>query len=246
MAFGLDKSSNPMFKDDVIDSFEGQYTEKMTVSGTIQKTLLLTLIMITTAAFSWQYMIQLSNLKVILFGSVLVGAGMAFFAMKKPDYAKYLAPFYAITQGLFLGVVSVAFESLMDGIIMKAGILTLSTLFLMLILFQSGAIKVTDKFRSIIMGATGAIMLFYLVAMVLGMFGVDIPMLHEGSAIGIGFSVVVVVLAALNLLLDFDYIEKQTNRGAPKKYEWVGALGLMVTIVWLYLEFLRLLSKLND
>src|SRR5262249_10636708 len=141
---------------------------------------------------------------------------------------------------------SSAFEEMYRGIVMQALGLTVSTLLLMLLCYQTGVIKATEKFRAGVIAATGAIFLVYLATMVLGLFNVKIPYIHESGLIGIGFSLFVVVIAALNLVLDFNFIEQGVRVGAPKYLEWYGAFGLMVTLVWLYLEILRLLSKLAD
>jgi uncharacterized YccA/Bax inhibitor family protein len=168
----------------------------------------------------------------------------------KKEWAPYLAPAYALMEGLFLGSVSAiynyAFAEKAPDIVMNAVGLTFGTAIAMYLLYSFKIIKATERFKSIIMTATAGIAIFYLIAIVLGFFGVHMAFLHEGSLMGIGFSLVVVAIAALNLILDFDMIEQASAAGAPKSMEWYGAFGLMVTIVWLYLEILRLLSKLSD
>ena len=168
--------------------------------------------------------------------------------MFKKEWAPYLAPLYALLEGLFIGAISAyyneAFAAKMPNIITNAVGLTFGTAIAMYFLYSYKIIRATEKFKAIVVTATAGIAIFYLIALVLRMFGVQMAFLHEGSLMGIGFSLVVVVIAALNLILDFDMMEQGAAAGAPKYMEWYGAFGLMVTIVWLYLEILRLLSKL--
>jgi uncharacterized YccA/Bax inhibitor family protein len=153
-------------------------------------------------------------------------------------------------EGLFVGALSAiinnAFAAEYPGIVMQAVALTFGAAIAMFLLYNFRIIRATERFKSIIIAATAGIAIFYLIAMVLRMFGIDIPFLHEGGLIGIGFSLFVVAIAALNLILDFDMIEKGAEMGAPKHMEWYCAFGLLVTIVWLYIEILRLLSKLSS
>ena len=149
-------------------------------------------------------------------------------------------------EGLFLGGISAIFEAQFSGIVIQAVGLTFGTLFCLLMVYKSGLIKATENFKLGIASATGAIFLVYLVSMILGFFGVQMPFIHESGIIGIGFSIFVVVIAALNLVLDFDFIENGSQMGAPKYMEWYAAFGLMVTLVWLYIEILRLLTKLRS
>jgi uncharacterized YccA/Bax inhibitor family protein len=161
-----------------------------------------------------------------------------------PRRAAMTAPIYAVFEGLFLGAVSAMFEAKFPGLVMRAVSLTFGVFFIMLLLYRSGTVRVTDKFRTIIMAATGGIALVYLISFVVGMFGVNVSFLHDSSPLSIGISLFVVAIAALNLILDFDMITQGANARAPKYMEWFGAFGLMVTLIWLYLEMLRLLSKL--
>src|SRR5690606_3216413 len=142
--------------------------------------------------------------------------------------------------------ISAMFNHMYDGIVMQAVLLTFGTLFAMLFAYRSGMIRATEKFKLGVAAATGGVFLVYMASIVLGFFGINIPMIHESGLVGIGFSLVVVVIAALNLVMDFDFIETGVDKGAPKYMEWYGAFGLMVTLVWLYIEFLRLLSKLQS
>jgi uncharacterized YccA/Bax inhibitor family protein len=181
-----------------------------------------------------------------LWGGLLGGFAVALITIFKPNLSPLTAPVYAALEGLALGAISAIAEARYPGIVIQAVALTFGTLFALLIAYRSRLIPVTQNFRLGIVAATGGIAIFYLVAIGLSFWGVRIPFLHEGSALGIGFSVFVVVIAALNLVLDFDFIEKGAEHGAPKFMEWYGAFGLMVTLIWLYLEILRLLSKLRS
>jgi len=164
----------------------------------------------------------------------------------KQEWAPVTAPLYALVKGLALGAISAMYNHMFEGIVLQAVMLTFGTLFAMLFAYRSGLVKATENFKMGVVAATGGIMLVYLATIVLGLFGINIPMIHESGLIGIGFSLFVVVIAALNLVLDFDLIETGVERGAPRYMEWYGAFALMVTLVWLYVEFLRLLSKLQS
>ncbi|HST45904.1 MAG TPA: Bax inhibitor-1/YccA family protein, partial [Luteimonas sp.] len=161
-------------------------------------------------------------------------------------WAPVTAPMYALVEGFFLGAISAMYNHMYNGIVLQAVMLTMGTLFALLFAYRSGLIKATENFKLGVVAATGGIALVYLATIVLGMFNINIPLIHESGLVGIGFSLVVIVIAALNLVLDFDFIETGAEQNAPKYMEWYGAFGLMVTLVWLYLEFLRLLSKLQS
>jgi uncharacterized YccA/Bax inhibitor family protein len=163
----------------------------------------------------------------------------------KPRVAPYTSPFYAVLEGLFLGAISARYAVQYAGLPLQAVGLTFMVFLAMLTVYQTRIIKVTDKLRFGIAAATGGIALFYLLSFVLAMFGVQIPMIHGSGMVGIGFSLIVVGIAALNLVLDFDFIDRGVQAQAPKHMEWYAAFGLLVTLVWLYLEILRLLSKLQ-
>jgi uncharacterized YccA/Bax inhibitor family protein len=164
----------------------------------------------------------------------------------KKEWAGVTAPIYALLEGLALGGISAMFELRFPGIAIEAVGLTFGTLFVMLLLYRTRIIQVTQKFRLGVVAATGGIFFFYLLEMILGFFGVRFTSINGSGVIGIGFSLIIVGVAALNLVLDFDFIERGVQAGAPKYMEWYGAFGIMVTLVWLYLEMLRLLSKLNS
>lgn len=249
----LFKSGNPTlsekrFKDTVLDDIV-THENAMTVYGTLQKFGFLFLMVMGTAFYSWKEFADGGNVQPLIYIGAFGGLGVAIVLMFKKEWAPFLAPAYALLEGLFVGAISAyynfAFAAQAPGIIINAVGLTFGTAIAMYLLYSFKIIKATAKFKAVIITATAGIAIFYLIAIALGFFGIQIPFLHEGSALGIGFSVFVVALAALNLILDFDMIEKGVELGAPKYMEWYGAFGLLVTIVWLYLEILRLLSKIS-
>jgi len=181
-----------------------------------------------------------------MWGGLIGGLVMALVISFKPTTAPFLAPVYALLEGLFLGAISAAFEVAYPGIVMQAVALTFGTLGTLLFAYRTGVIRATENFKLGVTAATGGIFLVYMASWIMGFFGVSMPFIHESGLIGIGFSVFVVIIAALNLVLDFDFIENGVERGAPKFMEWYAAFGLLVTLVWLYIEILRLLSKLQS
>ena len=222
----------------------------MTVNGTIHRTGILLLCVLATALWTWTQFFKSTADAAAIQSYVWIGAiggfVMAMVTVFKKEWSPVTAPVYALLEGLFLGSVSAVLEFRYPGIAIEAVFLTFGTCFCMLLAYRSGLIRATEKFKIGIVAATGGIAVFYLVSMVLGFFGVQIPVIFGSGLIGIVFSLVVVTIAALNLILDFDFIEQGASRGAPKYMEWYGAFGLMVTLVWLYLEILRLLTKLRD
>jgi uncharacterized YccA/Bax inhibitor family protein len=228
-------------------------TETMTIQGTVNKTLVLLLLVSVSAAWVWSRYFNapepsqaLSDISLWMYGGLFGGLVMALVTIFKKSWAGITAPIYALLEGLFLGGISAIFEAQYSGIVIQAVGLTFGTLFCLLVAYTSRMIKVTQNFRLGVVAATGGIALLYLASMVLGFFGINIPYIHQSGLIGIGFSLFVVIIAALNLVLDFDFIENAAAQGAPKYLEWYGAFGLIVTLVWLYLEMLRLLSKLRS
>ncbi len=249
----LFKSGNPTlsekrFKDTVLEEVV-THENAMTVRGTLNKFGFLFLMVMGTAFYSWKEFAGGGNVQPLILVGAIGGLIVAIVMMFKKEWAPWLAPAYALLEGLFVGAISAyynfAFAEQAPGIVINAVGLTFGTAVAMYLLYSFKIIKATAKFRAIIITATAGIAVFYLIAWALSFFGITIPFLHEGSAMGIGFSVFVVALAALNLILDFDMIEKGAELGAPKYMEWYGAFGLLVTIVWLYLEILRLLSKIS-
>ncbi len=228
------------------ESYAAPRSTTMTVQGTVSKTFLLLAILSATALWAWNEAGSGNMTGGLLGGAAIGGFIVAMITCFKPTLAPWTAPVYAALEGVFLGALSKLVESRMpayQGIAIQAVGLTCGTLFIMLTLYLTRTIRVTDKLAAGIMAATGAVCLMYLLTMVLHLFGVNVPFIHAGGKIGILFSLFVVGLAAFNLLLDFDMIEKGVAYGAPKSMEWYGAFGLMVTLVWLYLEVLRLLQK---
>jgi len=254
-------TSNPAFSRELFAGFDQAYgvprSTVTTVQGTVAKTFLLLAILSATALWSWNAMAANQLAPGILMVSAIGGFVVAMITIFKPTVAPWTAPAYAALEGVFLGALSQVIESVMErrlppdspyhGIALQAVTLTCSVLFVMLFLYSTRIIRVTDKLRSAIVAVTGALCLFYFVSFLLSMFGVHIPFLGvSGTPLGIGFSLFVVGLASFNLLLDFDFIEKSAHYQAPKYMEWYGAFGLMVTLIWLYLEILRLLRNLAD
>jgi uncharacterized YccA/Bax inhibitor family protein len=221
----------------------------MTLSGTVNKTGILLLCCMATAAWTWRlFLVERDPSSVI--GLMLVGLiGGLIFSMVtifKQSWAPVTAPIYALLEGLALGGISAMFETRYPGIGIQAVSLTFGTLFVLLLAYRSGLIKVTEKFKLGIIAATGGICVFYILQLLLGFVGFHFTTINGSGPIGILFSLVVVTIAALNLVLDFDFIEQGVAVGAPKYMEWYGAFGIMVTLVWLYLEILRLLSKIRS
>ncbi len=224
-------------------------TQRMTLSGTVDKTGLLLLCVVATASWTWHIFLQnrsLADVSSWLFLGVFGGLIFAMVTIFKKEWSPITSPIYALCEGLALGGLSAIFEVRYPGIAMQAVALTFGTLFALLMLYRSGVIRVTQKLRIGIFAATGGVAIFYLLEMVLSMFGVHFTTINGSGPIGILFSLVVVGIAALNLVLDFDFIEQGVAYGAPKYMEWYGAFGIVVTLVWLYLEVLRLLSKMRS
>lgn len=212
----------------------------MTVSGTINKTGMLFLILLIGASISWYQPSQL-----FIWGGAIGGFVIALVTIFKKEWSPFTAPFYAGLEGLFLGGISVMYEAAYSGIVYNAILLTLGVFAAMLIAYRSGWIQVTKKFRTGVVAATGGIFLVYLASFILGFFGINISLIHGSGLMGIGFSLIIVGVAALNLVLDFDMIEKGATNNAPKYFEWYTSFALMITLVWLYIEILRLLAKLQ-
>ena len=221
----------------------------MSIQGATNKALLLLLCVCITAAFAWNIFFQSKNPSAVM-PLVLVGAIAGFIValvtIFKPVWAGVTAPIYALLEGLFIGGVSSIAEAQFPGIVIQAVGLTFGTCLALLLAYKSGIIRATEGFKRGIVAATGGIALFYILSLVLGLFGVRIPLVFGAGPVGIIFSLIVVTIAALNLVLDFDFIEQGSLQGAPKYMEWYGAFALMVTLIWLYLEILRLLMKLRS
>jgi uncharacterized YccA/Bax inhibitor family protein len=243
------RTSNPALNEQVFRGEGAAFGEAMTVQGTVNKTGILLLCAVGTAAWTWNIFLHSHSPQAVaplaLVG-VIGGLIFAFATIFKRTWAPVTAPIYALLEGLVLGSVSAILEVRFPGIAIQAVSLTFGTMVALLLAYRSGLIRVTDKFRLGVVAATGGIALFYVIQMILGFFGVHFAAVNGSGAMGIGFSVFVVIIAALNLVLDFDFIESGARAGAPKYMEWYGAFGLMVTLIWLYFEILRLLSKLRS
>lgn len=218
----------------------------MTLDGTVGKSAILLAILLAAASWTW-YLVSVANPAVMLFtwGGAIAGFVVGLVAIFNKKSAPITAPLYAICEGLFLGGVSALFEGQYQYIVIQATALTVGIFGTLLMAYASKLIKATENFKLGVVAATGGIALVYLVSIVLGFFHVSVPFIHSSGPIGIGFSLFVVVIAALNLVLDFDFIESGCEMRAPKYMEWYAGFGLLVTLVWLYLEILRLLAKLR-
>ncbi len=248
------KTSSPALSDRAFESARNQsftYDSVMTVRGTIHKTLLLILLAVLGASYSWQVFAGAAAPELgaqaampYMIGGLVGGLIFSLIAIFSPRRSPWAAPLYSVCEGLCLGAISAIYNFASQGIVVQAVGLTIAVLFLMLVLYRTNIIKVTQKLRSGIIIATGAIALFYLVTWIVSMF-TTVSFMFDASPLSIGISLLIVGVAAFNFLLDFDFIDRGAQMGAPKYMEWYGAFGLMLTLVWLYLEMLRLLSKLN-
>ena len=245
------RTANPALNSKTFTGF-GQITDTsraMSIQGTVNKIALLALLVLITSSWTWRLYYASGNPSAVIpwvLGGAFGGFIVALITIFKKQWAYFTAPIYALLEGMFLGGISAIFEAQYPGIVIQAVSLTLGTLFCLLLAYRSGVIKVTENFKLGVAAATGGIALIYLATLALGFFGVRMPFIHESGLIGIGFSLFVVVIAALNLVLDFDFIERGAESGAPKYMEWYAAFGLMVTLIWLYIEILRLLAKLRS
>jgi uncharacterized YccA/Bax inhibitor family protein len=222
-------------------------TQAMTIQGAVLKTALLVVILLVTAAYTWSQVVTGSP--TLTYGLLIAGALGGFLTALVtifiPKVSPFTAPIYAALEGLVLGAISAVFEMEYPGIVIQAVGLSIGVLAVMLFVYGTGIIRATEKFKIGVIAATGAICLVYLVDLVASFFGTRLSFIHETGAMGIGFSLVVVVIAALNLILDFDFIEQGARQQAPKYMEWYGGFSLLVTLIWMYLEILRLLAKLR-
>jgi len=251
----LFKTSNPALGSKTFQDAAARYggaidaAKRMTLNGTVNRTGILLICAFATAAYTWRAFMQThdpADVSGLLMLGVFGGFITAMVTIFKQTWAPITAPIYALLEGLFLGGFSALLELRYPGIAIQAVGLTFGTLLTMLVLYSSGLIKVTNKLRIGIIAATGGIALFYLGEIILSFFHIQFVTINGSGPIGIAFSLFVCAIAALNLVLDFDFIEQGVNAGAPKFMEWYGAFGIMVTLVWLYLEILRLLSKMRS
>jgi len=248
----LFKSSNPTVTEKVFKNSLGTADASagtMTIGGSIGKFGFLLLMVMGGAFYTWNLLGkgQMSLLNTMMMVGIFGGLITAMIVIFKPQLAKYVAPLYALLEGFALGGISVmvqsAFAEAYPGIVLQAVGLTFAVALGMLALYAFRVIRATQKFRSIIFSATLGIMIFYVITWILGLFHVNVAFMYDSSLLGIGISIFIVAIAALNLILDFDMIERGAEMGAPKYMEWYGAFGLMITMVWLYLEILKLLSR---
>lgn len=224
------------------------HTDAMTVGGTVWATASLLVLVVASGVYGWISVDVTSDTVSLpgwIFPVVLGALGVAMVTIFKPNLARFTAPVYALLQGAFVGAISGLYNTAYEGIVVQAVGLTIGVFAVMLFLYGTRIIKVTEKLRMGIVAATGAIVLVYVANMILSLFNAEVPFLHDTGPLGIGISLLIVGVAAFNLLLDFDFVERGVAAGAPKKMEWYAAFGLVVTIVWLYLELLRLLAKLQ-
>ena len=244
------KTSNPAFSGNTYTGSAERigYGPAMTIAGTVNKTGILLLLVLASAAWTWSrfYSEGAGSVGGFTMVGALGGFVLAMVTIFKKEWAGVTAPLYALFEGLFLGSLSAVFEMRYPGIAIESVALTFGTCFCLLLAYRSGMIRATEKFTMGIVAATGGIALVYFASMLLGIFHIQIPGIFGSGPIGILFSVAVVIVAALNLILDFAVIEEGAYRGLPKYMEWYSAFGLIVTLVWLYLEIIRLLSKLRD
>jgi uncharacterized YccA/Bax inhibitor family protein len=242
------RSGNPVLTSKTFDIAPAG--ERMTLGGTVNKTAILLALCLITAIYTWGRFYSTGNaagIMPLVWTGAIGGLVVCIVTVIKKEWAGITAPIYALLEGFLVGGVSAIFEARYPGIVIQAVGLTFGTLGCLLMAYKSGVIKATENFKLGVVAATGGIALLYLVSMVMR-FAFDKPIgfIHEGTTFGILFSVFVVVIAALNLVLDFDFIEAGVEKGAPKYMEWYGAFGLTVTLIWLYLEILRLLAKLRS
>lgn len=249
---GFFESRNPIMNENAfMKASSGQQTldsdfiqvgaSKMTVQGAVNKTLILSGIMLLTALWGFS-----SPSSLMMWGGAIGGFIIVLIASFRPHLSPTLAPIYAALEGLFVGSISAIYAAALDGIIFQAVTLTLGVLFAMLFIYKAGIIKVTSKLRTGVYMATGAIAIVYILNIVLSFFGINMPYLHDASPLGIGISLVIIAVAAFNLLLDFDNFEKGEKYGAPSYMEWFCGMGLLITLVWLYIEILRLVALLSS
>jgi len=241
------RSSNPVMAGRIFEKV-GRVTaggNVMTINGTINKIGILLLLVIAAASYTWKMVsgADPANAGMLAMVGAIGGFIVALVTVFRPQSSAITAPIYAILEGLLLGALSAIINAQYPGVAFQAVLLTIGTLFSMLFLYRSGRIRATPRFQRGVMMATGAVFFAYLVSWILSMFGMGVGFMHSAGPMGILINLVIIVIAALNLIMDFHFIEKGAEMAAPKYMEWYGAFGLMVTLIWLYIEFLRLLSR---
>ncbi len=239
------RSGNPALNANTFKLGSVSESEAMTIQGTVNKSAISLLILLATASWTWGKAFA-GGLPPALWISVLAAFIVSLIVIFKKEWSPFLVPVYAGLEGIVIGAVSAVFEIQFPGIVIQAVSLTFGTLFALLFAYKSGLIRPSENFKLGIVAATGGIALVYFLDIILMFFKIRMPFIHESGPLGIAFSLFVVVIAALNLVLDFDFIEQGAANRVPKYMEWYGAFGLMITLVWLYLEILRLLAKMRD
>lgn len=244
-------TSNPVLGAEAFKGWErvSKESEVMTVQGSIYKTAISLLLVLLTAGWTWSLYAKSGNpasVTIWIWVGLIGGLILALVTTFKKTWSPFTTPLYALFEGLFLGSISAIFNASFPGIVFQAVSLTFLTLACLLFAYQTGMVQATEKFKLGVVAATGGIALLYVISIILGFFGITVPYIYGNGIVGILFSVVVVTIAALNLVIDFDFIEKASRIGAPKYMEWYGAFALMVTLIWLYLEILRLISKVRS
>ncbi len=251
------KSTNPAFGRNAFSSVRDFSEQRMTITGTVNKSFFLLSLVFLAAIWSWQESLKMAAnsyplsrsegaFPLILMIGAIGGFAVGLLTVFIKKISPYTSPLYAVLQGVVLGAVSASFEKAYGGIVFQSVVGTLGTFLFMLFAYRSNMIRATEGFKKGMMAALGGLFFVYLISFILGFFGKTIPYIHQSGLIGIGFSVFVVCIAAFSFILDFDCIEQGAREGAPKYMEWYGAFGLLVTLIWLYLEILRLLAKLRD
>jgi len=245
---GLFKTSNPALNENTFDGRVAIAGEAMTLQGTVNKTGVLLLCVVVTAAWTWGIAHSQAPEAALpwMLGGLVGGLVFALVTIFKKEWSPVTSPVYALCEGLVLGGISALLERTYPGIAIQAMGLTFGVTAVMLMLYRTGVLRATPKFTVGVVAATGGIFVVYMVDLVLGMFGRHVPLLNSAGPLGIGVSAVIVIIAALNLILDFDFVETGVHARAPKYMEWYGAFGIMVTLVWMYMEILRLLSKVRQ
>ena len=241
------RSGNPALQSSTFSKHLSSVGEsKMTLSGTVNKTGISLILLMLSAGYTWNLAQANPAITGLVIPAIIIGLGLAFATIFKPTLGHITVPAYAIAQGTCLGVISMIFNNMYPGIVVQAVFLTFGTLGALLLAYKSGLIEATENFKLGVAAATGGIAILYLINFIMSFFGSGVGVISGNDTMGILFSGFVVVIAALNLVLDFDFIEEGAEKGAPKYMEWYGAFGLLVTLIWLYLEILRLLAKLQS
>ena len=255
------RSANPALNEKTFQmptAISPDSSDTMTLQGTVSKCFVLVALVFATAIWAWGQVYVAPEMREsgswggkgmssgLVWGSIIVGFIIAMVTVFKKQWAPVTAPMYALVEGVVLGAISATFEMMYPMIAGQAIMATAGVLLALLIVYRSGLIKVTENFRLGVAAATGGVMLIYLVGFIGSFFGWQIPLIHEGGPIGIGFSLIVIGIASMNLVMDFDFIENASDKGLPKYMEWYAAFGLLVTLIWLYLEILRLLAKMRS